>query len=52
MSDKLDQLFAALRDRPDEALPGLEARVWARIDSRRASGALVAAPRGLGGGRL
>jgi hypothetical protein len=45
MSDKLDQLFTALRDQPPEALPGLEGRVWARIDSwresRRASSALA-----------
>lgn len=45
MSDKLDQLFEALRQQPDARLPGLEGQVWARIDawreSRRASGALV-----------
>ncbi|WP_299003607.1 hypothetical protein [uncultured Caulobacter sp.] len=45
MSDKLDQLFTALRDQPLEALPDLEGRVWARIDSwrerRRAASALA-----------
>jgi hypothetical protein len=41
MSDKLDQLFTALRNQPPEALPGLEGRVWTRIDSWRASSALV-----------
>jgi len=41
MSDKLDQVFTALRSQPPEALPGLEGRVWARIESRRASTALV-----------
>lgn len=45
MSDKLDQLFEALRRQPDAELPGLEGQVWARIDAwrenRRASSALV-----------
>ena len=36
MSDRLDLLLATLRDRPREPLPGLEARVWATIDSWRA----------------
>jgi hypothetical protein len=45
MNDKLDHLFEALRQEPDADLPGLEGRVWTRIDawrqSRRASNALV-----------
>jgi hypothetical protein len=45
MSDKLDHLFEALRREPDAKLPGLEGRVWTRIDAwrrgRRASAALV-----------
>ncbi len=35
MSDKLDQLFAGLRSQPPETLPGLEGRVWGRIESWR-----------------
>jgi hypothetical protein len=35
MSDRLDHLFEALRREPDADLPGLEGRVWARIDAWR-----------------
>lgn len=45
MSDKLDPLFEALRRQPGAELPGLEGRVWTRIDAwrerRRATGSLV-----------